>query len=115
METAKDEEIMILKQRVRELIRENSEMKELILFLDDERNYAKQFVKDFNNKQLKNWNNMKTKLNLLEQKQFELIRENYSLKQVNQFIFFIFHLVYPFHILINQFLRTRTLLFFCFD
>ena len=82
MDSVKDEEIIVLKQKVRELIRENSEMKELILFLDDERNYAKQFVKDFNNKQLKNWNNMKTKLNLLEQKQFELIRENYSLKQV---------------------------------
>ncbi len=81
MET-KDEELIILKQRIRELIRENSEMKELILFLDDERNYAKEFVKDFNNKQTKNWNSMKQKLNILEQKQFELIRENYSLKQV---------------------------------
>jgi hypothetical protein len=81
MET-KDEELVILKQRIRELIRENSEMKELILFLDDERNYAKEFVKDFNNKQTKNWNSMKQKLNILEQKQFELIRENYSLKQV---------------------------------
>ena len=82
--SAKDDEIAALKQKVRDLVRENGEMKELILFLDDERNYAKQFVKEFNNKQMKNWNAMKTKLTLLEQKQFELIRENYSLKQVSR-------------------------------
>ncbi|XP_054166509.1 coiled-coil domain-containing protein 85C-A-like [Oppia nitens] len=70
------------KQRLRELMRENSEMKELILFLDDERNYAKLLVKEFNAKQLKTWNQMKVKLNLLETKQFDLIRENYSLKQL---------------------------------
>jgi len=59
---AKDEEIVVLKQKVRELMRENAEMKELILFLDDERNYAKQFVKEFNSKQTKSWNSMKQNL-----------------------------------------------------
>jgi len=57
-------------------------MKELILFLDDERNYARQFMRDFNSKQSLNWNSLKHKLAYLEQKQFELIRENYSLKQL---------------------------------
>lgn len=78
----RDEEILELKQKLIDLMKENNEMKELILFLDDERNYARQFVRDFNNKQSMNWNSLKQKLLYLEQKQFELIRENYSLKQV---------------------------------
>lgn len=81
----RDEELLELKQKLIDLMKENNEMKELILFLDDERNYARQFVRDFNNKQSLNWNSLKQKLGYLEQKQFELIRENYSLKQV--FIF----------------------------
>lgn len=79
----RDEEILELKQKLIDLMKENNEMKELILFLDDERNYARQFVQDFNNKQSLNWNSLKQKLNCLEQKQFELIKENYSLKQVS--------------------------------
>lgn len=78
----RDEEILELKQKLIELMKENNEMKELILFLDDERNFARQFMRDFNNKQTFNWNSLKQKLTFLEQKQFELIRENYSLKQV---------------------------------
>lgn len=78
------EEIMELKQKLVELMKENNEMKELILFLDDERNYARQVVRDFNNKQSVNWNSLKHKLSFLESKQFELIKENYSLKQVSQ-------------------------------
>lgn len=80
----RDEEILDLKQKLVDLMKENNEMKELILFLDDERNYARQFVRDFNNKQSMNWNSLKQKLMYLEQKQFELIRENYSLKQVSR-------------------------------
>ncbi|KAJ6216846.1 hypothetical protein RDWZM_008003 [Blomia tropicalis] len=78
----RDEEILELKQKLIELMKENNEMKELILFLDDERNFARQFMRDFNNKQTFNWNSLKQKLTFLEQKQFELIRENYSLKQL---------------------------------
>ncbi|KPM02348.1 DUF2216 domain containing protein [Sarcoptes scabiei] len=78
-----DEELFDLKQKIVDLVKENNEMKELILFLDDERNYARQFVKDFNAKQSMNWNSLKQKLNYLEQKQFELIKENYSLKQAD--------------------------------
>jgi len=79
----RDEEILELKQKLIDLMKENNEMKELILFLDDERNYARQFMRDVNSKQSLNWNSLKQKLAYLEQKQFELIRENYSLKQVS--------------------------------
>lgn len=78
----RDEEMLELKQKLTDLMKENNEMKELILFLDDERNYARQFMRDFNSKHSLNWNSLKQKLAYLEQKQFELIRENYSLKQV---------------------------------
>lgn len=74
---------LALKSKLSELIKENNEMKELILFLDDERNYARQFVRDFNSKQCLSWNSLKQKLVYLEGKQFELIKENYSLKQVS--------------------------------
>lgn len=80
----RDEEILELKQKLIDLMKENNEMKELILFLDDERNYARQFMRDFNSKQSLSWNSLKHKLAYLEQKQFELIRENYSLKQVSK-------------------------------
>lgn len=83
MDKSSAEEIMELKQKLVELMKENNEMKELILFLDDERNYARQIVRDFNSKQSLNWNSLKQKLSFLEQKQFELIKENYSLKQVS--------------------------------
>ena len=66
----RDEEILELKQKLIDLMKENNEMKELILFLDDERNYARQFVRQFNSKQSMNWNSLKQKLNYLEQKQF---------------------------------------------
>ncbi|XP_046916225.2 uncharacterized protein LOC124496710 [Dermatophagoides farinae] len=78
----RDEEILELKQKLIDLMKENNEMKELILFLDDERNYARQFVRQFNSKQSMNWNSLKQKLNYLEQKQFELVKENLSLKQL---------------------------------
>lgn len=80
----RDEEILELKQKLIDLMKENNEMKELVLFLDEERNFARQFMRDANNKQSLNWNSLKQKLAYLEQKQFELIRENYSLKQVSQ-------------------------------
>ncbi len=79
----RDEEILELKQKLIDLMKENNEMKELVLFLDEERNFARQFMRDVNSKQSLNWNSLKQKLAYLEQKQFELIRENYSLKQVS--------------------------------
>ena len=100
----RDEEILELKQKLIELMKENNEMKvclvgaklvlyiliqlvqELILFLDDERNYARQFMRDLNSKQSLNWNSLKKKLFDLEQRQFELIRENYSLKQASRYV-----------------------------
>ncbi|XP_017465458.1 PREDICTED: coiled-coil domain-containing protein 85C-A-like [Rhagoletis zephyria] len=78
----RDEEILELKQKLIDLMKENNEMKELVLFLDEERNFARQFMRDVNSKQSLNWNSLKQKLAYLEQKQFELIRENYSLKQL---------------------------------
>ena len=88
MQDQRDEEIVELKQKLVNMMKENNEMKELILFLDDERNYARQFMRDFNSKQNNNWNSLKQKMTFLEQKQFELIRENYSLKQVKHLFFF---------------------------
>ena len=82
MQDQKDEEILELKQKLVNLMKENNEMKELILFLDDERTYARQIMRDFNSKQNVNWNSLKQKMTFLEQKQVELIHENYSLKQV---------------------------------
>ena len=66
----RDEEILELKQKLIELMKENNEMKELILFLDDERNYARQFMRDFNSKQSLSWNSLKQKLTYLEQVKF---------------------------------------------
>lgn len=82
MDKRADEEILELKQKLIDLMKENNEMKELVLFLDEERNFARQFMRDVNSKQSLNWNSLKQKLAYLEQKQFELIRENYSLKQL---------------------------------
>ena len=88
MQDQRDEEIVELRQKLVTMMKDNNEMKELILFLDDERSYARQFMKDFSSKQNINWNSLKQKMTFLEQRQFELMRENYSLKQVTilQFI-----------------------------
>lgn len=76
-------------ENIQYLKKDNSELRDLCCYLDDERNRLRQMQLQWNSlgnhmsKILeKEINNYSQKLSLLESKQFELVKENYELKQL---------------------------------
>lgn len=67
------------------LKKDNSELRDLCCYLDDDRQKSRQIAFEWNNSFMilkKEITNYSQKLDQLENKQFELVRENYELKQL---------------------------------
>jgi len=81
--------IQLIRHQMLELKKDNSELRDLCCYLDDERTRAKEIAREWElfgdhiskvlKKEITNYNK---KLQQLESKQFELVKENYELKQL---------------------------------
>lgn len=78
--------VQLIRHQMLELKKDNNELRDLCCYLDDERTRAKEIAKDFGDRMSKvlkkEINNYNMKLQQLESKQFELVKENYELKQL---------------------------------